>query len=107
MPNMAMPLPDDWGSGDKLNTANTGDEQYINEIHTSDENTDESDTDNRQCRQPGTNQDADKGSSQHMTHKIGPDTDTPLPANQVLRDKLDTSESDGIIVSESDHPQGY
>ena len=49
-PNMAMRLPDDWGSGDKFNTADTGDEQYINKIHTSDENTDESDTDDGQCR---------------------------------------------------------
>ena len=32
---------------------------------------------------------------------------TPRPSNLVLRDKRDTSKSEGIIVSGSDHPQGY
>ena len=102
-----MPSPADWVIGDKLDTSDTGDEQYINEIHTSGENTDESDTDDWQCRQPMTNQDAEEESSQHTTHKIGPDMATPPPANQVLRDKLDTSESEGIIISGLDHLQGY
>ena len=79
-------------------------------MHTLGEDTGECNTDDGQCRknrQPWTNQDADEESSQHTMHEIGPDMATPLPADQVLGDKLDTSESEGVVVSRSGHPQGY
>ena len=106
-PNRATPPSGDWGNRDKTNTTNTEAKQYIGKIPTLDENTEESDTDDKQCRPSGMNHNADEESNQHTMHEIRPDMATPPLANQALRDKLDSSESDGIIVSESDHPQGY